>query len=464
MFETQHRCKDGTIKDFECSVAELQLGSKTFGISVERDVTEAKKMQRERESYRASLAQSDRLASMGMLAAGVAHEINNPLSYVLYNLETLNQDAPKLFELVRSCHAELAARIGQDEVARMLGDAQQQLGPAALGEMLDCLREALSGTQRIRTIARSLGTFSRVERVEVGPVEVETCVEHAINMAFNELKYRTRVVKDFSPTPPVLASEGKLAQVFLNLLINAGHAIGEGHVEQNEVRVRTWHEGDSVLVEVSDTGQGIAPEHRARIFEPFFTTKEVGVGSGLGLSICKRIVTELDGDISFTSEVGKGTAFLLRLPQMPSDWHTADKGVVDAALAQPRARGRILVVDDEPGIRATIVRILKRDHDVVTASSGEEALSLLDRDRAFDLIFCDLMMPRMSGMELHTWLAGQDPALAEQIVFITGGAFTPGATEYLGKVGNMRVEKPFDSAAFKKMTHELVLTARSKRA
>jgi CheY-like chemotaxis protein len=263
--------------------------------------------------------------------------------------------------------------------------------------------------------------------------------------------------------PMVLGSDGKLAQVFLNLLINAAHAIEEGNVEHNEIRVRTWAEGDQVLAEVSDTGKGIAPEHHAKVFEPFFTTKGVGAGTGLGLSICSNLVKGFGGEISFTSEVGKGTHFVVRLPRVPVGWETHGHESQEPAPVRPRLRGRILVVDDEAGIRGAIVRMLGRDHEVIAVSSGEEAQVLLENDRRFDLIFCDLMMPRMSGMQLHAWLAQCEPSLADQVVFITGGAFTPGASEYLRKVGNLRVEKPFDTVAFKKTAEELVLAAGAKR-
>jgi CheY-like chemotaxis protein len=287
--------------------------------------------------------------------------------------------------------------------------------------------------------------------------------EQAITLAFNEIKYRARLVKDLGPVPMVLGSDGKLAQVFLNLLINAAHAIGEGHVEENQIQVRTWAEGDHVFAEVSDTGQGIAPEHQARVFEPFFTTKGVGVGTGLGLSICKNIVSGFGGEISFSSEIGKGTRFLIRLPRVSDAWESRDQGAREQAPVRAGILGRILVVDDEAGIRGAFVRLLGRDHEVVAVSSGVEAQALLAEDRRFDLIFCDLMMPRMSGMELHAWLAGCDPGLAEQVVFVTGGAFTPGAAEYLRTVGNLRMEKPFDAATFRKAAEELIRAARAKR-
>ncbi|MBN1609505.1 MAG: PAS domain S-box protein [Polyangiaceae bacterium] len=435
----------------------------TYLADVAWEIALRKQAESEREALRANLAQSDRLASMGMLCAGVAHEINNPLSYVLYNLQSLAEEMPNLAALTRRWHAELSARAGADGVAEVLGDDQHIFDPAVFDDALARLREALSGTQRIKGIARSLGTFARVERVEVTPVNFQDCIEHAVTMAFNEVKYRARLVKDFSQVPAVLASGGKLAQVFLNLFINAAHAIDEGHAENNEVRVRTWSEGESVFAEVSDTGKGIAPEHQSRIFEPFFTTKGVGVGSGLGLSICQGIIAEFGGEISFTSEVGKGTTFLIRLPRMPQDRETSHEETKAEAPSQPLVRGRILVVDDEAGVRATIVRMLKDGHEVVAVASAEEARALLDKDRRFDVIFCDLMMPEMSGMDLHAWLAGQDTKLAEQMVFVTGGAFTPGASRYLDAVGNVRVEKPFDTAGFRRMTGELVVAARAKK-
>jgi PAS domain S-box-containing protein len=425
-------------------------------------IAEQKRAEEKRRTLEATLAQTDRLTSMGMLAAGVAHEINNPLAYVLYNIESLSQDLPRLAEGMRRCHAALSARIGDGAMAEILGNGQHVFHPAMFDETLTQLREALSGTLRIRSITRSLGTFARVEQVEMAPVDLEACIEHALAMAANELKFRARLVRDYTRVPAVLASEGKLAQVFLNLLINAAHAIDEGHVEDNEVRVRTWSEAGSVYAAVSDTGKGIAPEHRDQVFEPFFTTKGVGVGSGLGLSICEHIVTEFGGEISFTCDVGRGTKFVIRLPQLPSGWERAGSETPERAGAPRPTRGRILVIDDEDGVRAILARILQHDHDVITASSGTEARALLETDKRFDVIFCDLMMPSMSGMELHAWLAEQDPHLADRVVFVTGGAFTPGATAYLAKVGNQRIEKPFDATSLKKMSDALVLAARAK--
>ncbi len=446
------------------SIARRLENGNTLLTGIVLDVDARKRAEEELKRTQAGLAQADRLSSMGLLAAGVAHEINNPLTFVLFTLETLSQGLlPRLVDLLRRSHVSLSSHERPEALPQLLRDLQECLHASSVEDLFDRSRDALVATHRIKDIVRSLGTFARVEATQTEPVDIRASIEHAMTMASNELKYRARAVKELSPVPEVLGSEGNLAQVFLNLIINAAHAIPEGRVESNEVRVRTWAEGDDVLAEVRDTGRGIAAECRARIFEPFFTTKSVGIGSGLGLSICKKIITELGGDISFTSELGRGTSFVVRLHRIPNGWKRQDDATPEHPPVRPTERGRILVVDDEAGIRAVLTRLLGEDHEVIAAASGNEARSLLARDRAFDLIFCDLMMPDVSGMDLHAWLTTHDPQLAEQVVFITGGAFTPGASEYLKRVGSLRVEKPFDAMAFRKMTSELMIAARSKR-
>jgi len=152
----------------------------------------------------------------------------------------------------------------------------------------------------------------------------------------------------------------------------------------------------------------------------------------------------------------------MKLPPLPADDETPDTAPNRPAADPPKARGRILVVDDEAGIRGSLARLLGRDHEVVTAASGREAQELLAQDRLFDLVLCDLMMPRMSGIELHAWLSDEDPALARRLVFVTGGAFTPGAAAYLDKVSNLRVEKPFDPKSLKELAIELVRAAKAE--
>ena len=416
-----------------------------------RDETEVKRLQ-------ALLSQADRVASMGMLAAGVAHEINNPLTYVLYNIDTLAKGLPKLVAPIERCLDTLRTELGAEAFAKVFGEDAKALDPAMLTEMGDHARAALSGAERIRHIAKAIGTFSRVEKNERARVDLNYAIECATTMISNDIKFRARLIVDLGVVPAVWASEGKLSQVFLNLLINAAQAIEEGHVQENLIQIRTWVEGDDVLAEIKDTGKGISKENLGRVFDPFFTTKPIGVGSGLGLPICRNIVTEFGGDIQVESQVGKGTRVVIRFP--------IQRGVSGApkTLASPTvssARGRVLVVDDEPAIRAVMVRVLRSDHEVVTAASGAVAKTILEKDQAFDVIVCDLMMPDMTGMDLHRWLAAEHPALAARVVFMTGGAFTPKASEYLAKVGNKRLEKPYGPDKLTQLVSELVAVARS---
>ena len=443
--------KDGSVFYADLNVTPVALGGRNFLMCAFRDVTERKQMQ-------ASLAQSDRLAGLGMLAAGVAHEINNPLSYILYNLGSLAEDLPRLSAAMEQCCSALKDKFGQGDVE---GVMESVLDPTILHDMIERAQDALSGTARIRDITRGLGTFSRVEQTEKAEVNIQYAIECAVNMAYNEIKYRARLVKDFGQVPIIFASDGRISQVFLNLLINAAHAIDEGDVENNEIRVRTWAEGDEAFAEVSDTGKGIPPENMDKLFEPFFTTKGVGVGSGLGLAICRTIVTEFGGEISVESEVGKGTCFTVRLPVKSAKAEMPIQEITAESQEMLPVRGRILVMDDEPCIRSAITRLL-REHEVITVPTGEDGQKLLREDHDFDLILCDMMMPQMSGMDLHKWLCTRNAALADRMVFMTGGAFTPKASEYLNRIENLRLEKPFDAENLSKLVSKKIAARRNQ--
>ena len=452
--EEEFTYRDGTKRWFQTTKSPIVLKyHQDCLMSVAVDITEYKHLQ-------AQIAQSDRLASMGMLAAGVAHEINNPLAYVLFNLESLTNHLPKLMDAMKQYKVSLEEYLGEEKLSQIVGVAGELFNPALLAGMQEKFNDALGGTRRIRDTTRGLGTFSRVEKDRLAPVDLMHVIEVAIGMGFNEIKYRARLVKDYGVIPVVMASEGRLSQVFLNLLINATHAIDEGDVENNEIRVRTWSDDRMVYVEVLDTGKGIEQEHIERIFEPFFTTKEVGVGSGLGLAISKSIVEGYGGRIEVQSEPGKGTSFVVCLPVGRKEF-PAEKGEVREKGVETDMHGRILVIDDEHEIRSAMKRML-HNYEVVEAGSGKEARKILQSDLMFDLILCDIMMPEMSGVDLHEWLVESHPTVAEQVVFITGGAFTPRTREYLSKVGNLLIEKPFDTENFKKLVSKLIVAARSK--
>ncbi len=237
-------------------------------------------------------------------------------------------------------------------------------------------------------------------------------------------------------------NESRIGQVILNLIVNAAQAMPEGHADRNEICLTTRTSDDGrAVIEVSDTGSGITEENLVRIFDPFFTTKPVGVGTGLGLSICHRIVSELGGQIAVESRVGKGTLFRVTLPAATAK---ATPARVLSAPPMASGRARVLVVDDEVALGRALQRSLSAHHDVIALTSGGEALLRIAAGERFDVILSDLMMPEVSGMEMHGRLQSLAPDQAERMIFVTGGAFTPAAREFLDGVPNPRVDKPIE--------------------
>ncbi len=614
----------------------------------------------------AQLVQAGRMAAVGQLAAGVGHEINNPLAYIVSNLEHASEEAEAL--------------------ARELGETRGA-GPR-LREVSQALREALHGADRVRRIVRDLKTFSRPDDEKQGPVELHAVLDSAVKIAMAELRPRAKLVRDYGDVPRVEGNEARLAQVFLNLLINAAQALPEGRAEENEVRLVTrLAPNGMVIAEVHDTGTGIASEALGRIFDPFYTTKPPGVGTGLGLSLCHAYVSAMGGTISVESEPGRGAVFRVALRRAPPEslavpampraaresgslpavqlprgaresgalpavqvqgtaveskpvpavqvqgtaveskpvpavqvqgtaveskpvpaaqvqaparepqsvpaaqgWSTARESVpavpapraaresmsLPAVPAQARsalsgtgleagqergrepsarpgagspsrgpeapsasvsgteaatvptsnvaagatasrtsspaaevvpsarvlhgaaraqvpdvqgapresrtdtvppesaegqaliegpvpARGRVLVVDDDALVSGAIRRTLSRENDVEVLVSARQALAQLTaQELRYDIVLCDLMMPEMTGMDLFEALQRSAPKVAERVVFITGGAFTPAARTFLDRVENPRVEKPFDPEALRTLIRTEV--ARVRRA
>ncbi|WP_223758803.1 two-component regulator propeller domain-containing protein [Myxococcus sp. RHSTA-1-4] len=522
----------------------------------------------------AQLVQAGRMAAVGQLAAGVGHEINNPLAYIVSNLEHASEEA--------------------DALARELAADTRGVG-ARLRDVSQALREALHGADRVRRIVRDLKTFSRPDDEKTGPVELHAVLDSAVKIAMAELRPRAKLVRDYGDVPMVEGNEARLAQVFLNLLINAAQALPEGRAETNEVRLVTRMAPDGMVVaEVRDTGIGIAPESLGRIFDPFYTTKPQGVGTGLGLSLCHAYVTAMGGAISVESEPGRGSVFRVTLrraarvsgavPALPAqEWSGArearpvpappvreqatakeprsspvtqerggeresmppparEQGAIPGAQSMPAplsrergtspakdtdarpdrgaaprrspdapdaasgatataavdgapgasatgaetssarapareprtdatppesapgavpARGRVLVVDDDSLVSGAIRRTLSRENDVEVLVSARQALAQLSvPEPRYDVVLCDLMMPEMTGMDLFDALVQTAPRVAERVVFITGGAFTPAARTFLDRVENTRVEKPFDPEALRKLIRAEVARVR----
>lgn len=415
--------------------------------------------QTEERKRRAATAQTERLASMGLLAASMGHEINNPLAYVLANVDDLAQLLPRLAGVSARCSAGLRRAVGDGMYDTIVGEDSALLELGVLQGASARARDALDGARRITRISKALSTFTRVDTSDSCKLDLQLAIESAIAMSSNELRLRTTLTLDLEPIPAVWASEGKLSQVFLNLLTNASHAVAE--IETRAIKVRTWSEEDWVCVAIEDTGAGIKPENMTRIFDPFFSTKRVGTGTGLGLSICRNIIDEFGGDIRVESELNKGTRFVVRLPVWTeaAQLRSAQRGPESADTAN--LRGRVLIIDDEAPLRHVMERLLIA-HEVVSASSGDEALAILQHDRSFDLILCDLMMPEVTGMDVHHWLVSHDPVLATRLVFITGGAFGPVAAEYLSDAGNLKLEKPFTNSEFKDVVSDRIRAAKSE--
>ena len=387
-------------------------------VTVCRDLTERKRMERQ-------LMFADRMVSVGTLAAGVAHEINNPMAYVLSNLRFLAEEVHELENVLPS-----------DRMAALS----------------DLLAQAEDGAERVRLIVRDLKTFSSDNAGEHGPVDVQRVLDGSINMAWNEIRHRAQLERNYAELPPVRASEAKLGQVFLNLLVNAAHALPEGKATENRITVATRRVEDRVEVEVTDTGEGIPEEVAHRIFDPFFTTKPVGVGTGLGLSICHSIVQAFGGDISFRSEAGKGTTFSVTLPAAEAQ-HPAMSTAVSFRPSDDGPTARVLVIDDEPGVARSLRRAL-RGHDVSIALSGQEAIDQIQAGGSYDVIFCDLMMPDMTGMDFYSEAKTLAPGLEDRIVFMTGGAFTARARRFQQDVPNVFLDKPFDIRAIQALVNE----------
>jgi PAS domain S-box-containing protein len=426
------RCRraDGEYALLEIRAAELsEFEGAPALLLAARDITERKRLE-------AQSLLTERLLSMGTLAAGVAHEINNPLAAVVSQLEWLAMRLARIEEL----------------------PADPPLA-AALSELVRPLAQAQQAAARMRTIVRDLKVFSRVEEEREGRVDLSDVLDSAVRMAWNELRHRARFVRDYGDLPLVQGSEARLGQVFLNLLINAAHAIPEGRADQHEIALSAQlNDASQVIVEVRDSGCGIAPHLLAQIFDPFFTTKPPGVGSGLGLSICQRIVNGMGGKLEVESKLERGSVFRVTLDCAREEPCSRPLRTL-SVLPNTGVRGRVLVIDDDPAMASAIELVLGEDHEVAVFTSARRALARLHAGERYDAIVCDVMMPEMSGMDFHSELARSRPELAAEVIFLTGGAFTANAREFLNRIENERLDKPFDSHSLRQLVSEKVARA-----
>jgi PAS domain S-box-containing protein len=377
-----------------------------------RDVTETRALQ-------ARLVAADRLTAMGTLAAGVAHEINNPLAYLRANLA----------HILTACETQLAA------------DA----------EMEETIQDCVEGVERIARIVRDLKFFSHQGSSEVAPTDVTAAIRIASKMAEPVLRHRVALSLDVGELPLARAEEARLSQVLLNLLINAAQAMPEDRAEGNRIVVCARAEAGGVLIEVTDNAAGMTPDVLKRVFDPFFTTKPTGVGTGLGLSICHGIIESFGGTITARSTVGTGTTFRVWL-------NTAAEATEPAAAQKKVAKTvapalRVLVIDDEGRVLKALARMLGSTHQVTCVHDAQEALARSRGGNNFDVVLCDVMLPSMTGLELYEKLTLERPDLAERFIFMTGGGFSPRIQQQLDGTGRPMIEKPLDQARLFELIH-----------
>lgn len=400
------------------------------GVVVFRDVTEQKKLE-------GRLAHSERLAALSTLAAGMAHEINNPLTSVTANVGLVAADLAAL-------GAALASAPAVAHLAR------------AVDGMREALRDASDGARRVAEIVHAMKKFARAEAVEHALVDLPQVLDEAIRRSRGAFQHGVTLSEEYGTTPFVSADEGQVVQVFSNLLVNAAQAIGEAGADAHRIRVVTLTDGGGrAVVEVHDNGCGIASVDLAKIFDPFFTRRGVGGGMGLGLSICHGVVGSLGGEIAVESAVGKGTTFRVALPPAP-------RPIVPPPSPEPvvtERRGRVLVIDDEPAVARSIERILSARHEVVVETDPRAALARIAGGQTFDVIVCDLMMPGFTGQDVYEALAAAQPALARRVVFVTGGSLSPARQRFLDGLGNVVLAKPFSVESVRAAVANMLRTA-----
>ncbi len=400
---------------------------------------------RERTLLETRSVELDRIRSLGVLAAGLAHEVNNPLGFVLGNLE-------------------LAQREWHDLMGQLPGSADDRAT-----RLTHLLEQTQQGAERIASIVRGISIFARADTEQLVAMNVQDILESSVLLVASEIRNHAQLERDYASVPAVLGNPTKLGQVFINLLINAVHAIGTGDRAQHKIRVTTRVGIDSeVIISISDSGSGMPPELVQRIFDPFFSTKEIGSGMGLGLSISKGLVTGMGGSIRVESRVGAGSTFFVTLPA-----HLNALNAPSAAAAAPRAKVRtfplaeratLLVIDDEPMMGEMLSNMLRSQYEVTALTSSRAALDLLETGQSFDLILCDLMMPDLTGMDLYSELACAHSEHAERLIFMTGGTFSEEARQFVDGLDMPFLTKPFRSETLRRVLAERLRELQSARS
>lgn len=398
--------KDGRV--FERFSTPLLINEKMIGrVWSFRDVTERKK-------YELKLARSERMAAVGNLAAGIAHEINNPLSYAISNLEFILESSSLTADMNRH------------------------------------LLKSLEGFLRVKDIVMGLKTFSKDPLTVEQSLNIHDILDASLRISEGEYKNHARIIKTYGASQLIRGNYSKLSQIFINLIVNAAQAMSAGHVDRNSITIETKDLGkDRVLIRISDTGCGIPREKLKEIFDPFYSTKLDQSGTGLGLFIVQNIIADFGGEISVDSIVDEGTTFSIQLMQSSETLPSVEKStkkiedpIVDLKF---KTNLNILIIDDEEDLAESNAETLSQFGKAQIAHNGEEALSLLmSQNFNFDVIVCDLMMPRMSGIEFSKILEEKKPGMSQRILFTTGGSYTEVASQFINTLNKVQfLGKPF---------------------
>ena len=398
---------------------------KPFNSQILLDTVERLIETRGRERARARVSELDRLRSLGELAGGIAHEVNNPLAAIVGNLELVQQRAE-----------QLADRLAGAEAAELSG-------------MRDLLSRAQRGADRVSDVIRSVAMFAHADTTSATVLDVQEVLESSLQVASNQIRHCARLERHYTPVPPVVGNAAQLGQVFLNLLLNAVHTIRDQGAGEHRIEVRTDQDelGD-VIVTVSDTGRAVEPTQQASIFDPPCATDDQAAGVGFGVAVSRELVNVMGGTLEIEREPGKGSSVRVRIPSSPapaSGEPTPTQSSVLQTAAAVTGRAKVLIVDDEPMICELVSAMLSEVYEVSSFTDSRAALAALLAG-TFEVVLCDLMMPDLTGMDLYDRIKGERPELAQKFIFISGGAFADDALRFVASTTRPQLKKPFRRA------------------
>jgi PAS domain S-box-containing protein len=409
---------DGTLVPTEISSSLIEIDGRTCILGVFRDIRDRIKAEQDLRERDAQIQLSSHLASMGTLAAGVAHEINNPLTYVIGNLDLMKT---------------LLDERGIDDP-----------------ELNEALKAAATGGRYVREIVLDLKAISRMDPGD-NSCDAAEVLRIASRIAMSDLRHSARLEMDLPELPSVPMSSARLTQVVLNILSNATRAFPDTDQNKNRISIRAGHSGGQVTIEIEDNGVGIKPDDLKKVWEPFFTRSSRTGGTGLGLSICRRILQEAGGSIDIRSELGVGTTVIIALPVAEPDKATPRKPAPDL---QPKSsnRRRLLVVDDDILVSNVVERMLRKDFDITVHNSAPAALKEIEGGKRFDVVLCDIMMPELDGPAFYKAVGDKVPFL-----FLTGGAVATKGIEFESRMAaeGRILFKPFETAELRNRLNAL---------